>query len=135
MLYNIVLILYIYSKDIHGTSIWFQTFAFCVLVTVFATFVSHTAAALIILNIVAEVGWDLGHPKLMVMAAALMCSGAMGLPISSFPNVFTVSVEDGVTGKSFLNTKDYLKTGLPLSVLTLILVCTMSYSIMYGFGF
>lgn len=59
-------------------------FVFGFLVLVFATFVSHTVAALIILPIVKQVGENLpiSHPNLLVMVTVLVCSVAMGLPVS-----------------------------------------------------
>jgi hypothetical protein len=49
-----------------------------------ATFISHTVAAMVILPIVQSVGEAMPgdpHPKLLVMAAGLTCSAAMGLPV------------------------------------------------------
>lgn len=49
-----------------------------------ATFVSHTVAAMVILPIVQSVGEAMpgeNHAKLLVMAAGLTCSAAMGLPV------------------------------------------------------
>jgi phosphate transporter len=43
------------------------------------TFISHTVGAMVILPIVQSVGQQMGgtpHDKLLVMGAALMCSGA-----------------------------------------------------------
>ncbi|KAL9618982.1 MAG: hypothetical protein Q9160_006376 [Pyrenula sp. 1 TL-2023] len=62
---------------------------FAGLILVVATFISHTVAALIILPLVRSVGEDMpnGHPNLLVMGSALMCSAAMGLPTSGFPNM------------------------------------------------
>jgi phosphate transporter len=53
---------------------------FSLLILVFATFVSHTVAALIILPIVQQVGLHLPtpHPNLLVMGAGLVCSAGMG---------------------------------------------------------
>jgi phosphate transporter len=57
---------------------------FSLLILVFATFVSHTVAALIILPIVQQVGLNLPtpHPNLLVMGAGLVCSAGMGKHIS-----------------------------------------------------
>ena len=44
-----------------------------------ANFLSSTVCALITLPVIAKVGTSLGHPRLFVMAAALMTSGAMAL--------------------------------------------------------
>ncbi|RMZ78545.1 hypothetical protein DV737_g3823, partial [Chaetothyriales sp. CBS 132003] len=62
---------------------------FAVLVLVVATFISHTVAALIMLPLIQQVGanMDNPHPNLLVMGGALMCSAAMGLPTSGFPNM------------------------------------------------
>ncbi|KAL2132815.1 hypothetical protein VTI74DRAFT_3247 [Chaetomium olivicolor] len=59
------------------------------LILVIATFISHTVAALIILPLVYDVGKGLEepHPNLLVMAGVLMCSAAMALPTSGFPNM------------------------------------------------
>lgn len=53
---------------------------FSALVLVFTSFISHTVGAMVILPIVQSVGESMSgpegpHPKLLVMAAALMCSG------------------------------------------------------------
>lgn len=62
---------------------------FAALILVVATFISHTVAALIILPLVQQVGAGMAepHPNLLVMGSALMCSAAMGLPTSGFPNM------------------------------------------------
>ena len=63
---------------------------FASLILIVATFISHTVAALIILPLVQQVGVSMEpnpHPNLLVMGAALMCSAAMGLPTSGFPNM------------------------------------------------
>ena len=51
------------------------------------------------------------HPQLLVMGAGLMCSGAMGLPVSGFPNMNAVALEDQ-TGQNYLTTADFLKVGI-----------------------
>lgn len=42
------------------------------------------------------------------MGAALMCSGAMGLPVSGFPNMTAYAKEDP-TGNPWLSTVDFFK--------------------------
>ncbi len=88
---------------------------FCLLVLICTTFVSHTVGAMIILPIVQSVGEAMPgpiHPKLLVFASALMCSGAMGLPISSFPNMNAVSLEDDV-GQNYVSSVDFLMVSAP----------------------
>jgi phosphate transporter len=76
-------------NNVEGMSLYGVLVVFCGLILVIATFISHTVAALIILPIVQQVGagMDEPHPNLLVMGSALMCSAAMGLPTSGFPNM------------------------------------------------
>ena len=87
-----------------------------IVMLVAGSFVSHTVAALILLRLFGRVGEALGHPKLIVMTSIVMCCGAMPLPISSFPNMNACSLtrEDGTT---FLSTVDFLKIGIPCTIL------------------
>jgi phosphate transporter len=66
--------------------------------------------------------------------AALMCSGAMGLPVSSFPNMNAAMMEDA-TGKVYLKPIDFLRSGVPASVLALAIIVTLGGGIMYSIGF
>ena len=68
------------------------------------------------------------HPKLLVMAAALMCSGAMGLPVSGFPNMTAVSLEDA-KGVNYVQTADFLRVGVASSVVAYGLILTVGYGI------
>jgi di/tricarboxylate transporter len=60
-----------------GQSLWAVLAIFCGLVLVGTTFISHTVGAMVILPIVQSVGDHMpgNHSKLLVMGAALMCSG------------------------------------------------------------
>lgn len=77
------------TEDVHGMGLYGVLVVFATLILVVATFISHTVAALIILPVVREVGvgMEVPHPNLLVMGSALMCSAAMGLPTSGFPNM------------------------------------------------
>jgi phosphate transporter len=72
------------ERHTHGLGLWQITAVFCALVLLCTTFVSHTVGAMVILPVVASVGAHLKdpHPQLLVMATALVCSCAMGLPVS-----------------------------------------------------
>ncbi|KAL0044951.1 hypothetical protein WJX82_003051 [Trebouxia sp. C0006] len=97
---------------------------------------NFVVGAMIILPIVQSVGEDMAdpHPKLLVMGAALMCSGAMGLPVSGFPNMNAIALEDG-TGSTYVTTKDFLKVGLLGSVFAFGVINTLGYFIMLALGF
>lgn len=77
------------TDKVDGLSLYGVLLVFASLILVIATFISHTVAALIILPLVQQVGVGMNdpHPNLLVMASALMCSVAMGLPTSGFPNM------------------------------------------------
>ncbi|KAI9290110.1 SPX domain-containing protein [Umbelopsis sp. AD052] len=109
---------------------------FSILILVFATFVSHTVAALIILPIVQQVGLALPtpHPNLLVMGAGLVCSAGMGLPVSGYPNMSAIMMEDP-TGKPYLCTNDFLKTGVPASIFSTIVIIFVGYGIMIAIGY
>ncbi|KAH6996985.1 SPX domain-containing protein [Ilyonectria destructans] len=79
----------IVSQKVEGMSLYGVLVVFSSLILVIATFISHTVAALIFLPLVFDVGMamDQPHPNLLVMGGVLMCSAAMGLPTSGFPNM------------------------------------------------
>ncbi|RHZ77664.1 hypothetical protein Glove_174g69 [Diversispora epigaea] len=115
---------------------WQILVIFASLVLVMTTFISHTVGALIILPIVAEVGNQLSdpHPNLLVMGSALMCSLAMGLPVSGFPNMNAIMMEDEM-GVRYLNTADFIKSGVPGSLLGFLTVITVGYLLLTFIGF
>ncbi|KAK0634716.1 SPX domain-containing protein [Bombardia bombarda] len=104
---------------------------FSCLILVIATFISHTVAALIILPLVYDVGKGLDepHPNLLVMAGVLMCSAAMALPTSGFPNMTAIMKEDPA-GQRYLQVKHFISRGVPSSLLTLAVVVTVGYGAM-----
>lgn len=101
------------------------------LVLMMATFVSHTVAALITVPLVAEIGRSLPdpHPNLLVMATAMLCSCAMGLPTSGFPNVTAIGLTDSV-GNKYLSVSTFIAIGVPVSLFCGAIVITLGYLIM-----
>lgn len=98
------------------------------IVLVMATFVSHTVAALIIIPLIAEIGRSLPdpHPNILVMCTALICSCAMGLPTSGFPNVTAIGLTNNV-GEKYLNVGTFIKIGVPASFGCGLVVITVGY--------
>jgi di/tricarboxylate transporter len=110
----------------------FSCMAILTLIVVVVTcFISHTVGALIILPVVAQIGVLLPdpRPRTLVMAAALMCSGGMGLPVSSFPNMNAISLEDP-RGVPWLQVSDFLSVGLVSSAFSWFLCISLGYSVM-----
>ncbi|RDW82378.1 hypothetical protein BP6252_03490 [Coleophoma cylindrospora] len=120
------------TTKVDGMSLYGVLVVFSSLILVVATFISHTVAALIILPLVYTVGINMEepHPNLLVMGGALMCSAAMGLPTSGFPNMTAIMMEDPHTGQRYLQVKHFISRGIPASVLTLVVVITVGYGSM-----
>lgn len=115
---------------------WVVMIIFGILVLVFATFVSHTVAALIIVPLVKEVGENLpqNHANLLVMGTALLASAAMGLPTSGFPNVTAISMTDEL-GNRYLTVNTFINRGVPASFIAFAVTITVGYGIMSSLGF
>ncbi|KAF9163375.1 low-affinity phosphate transporter [Actinomortierella ambigua] len=116
-------------------SVWVVLAIFSGLTLIFATFVSHTVAAVIILPIVQHVGNSFAdpHPRILVMGTGLVCSAAMGLPVSGYPNMNAISLEDEM-GVAYLKTTDFLRSGVPLSIVATLCVISLGYGIMTALG-
>ncbi|KAI1262421.1 SPX domain-containing protein [Xylariaceae sp. FL1019] len=123
------------SAQVHDLDLYVVLLIFSSLALVIATFISHTVAALIILPLVYDIGkaMEEPHPNLLVMAATLMCSAAMALPTSGFPNMTAIMKEDA-TGQRYLSVKHFISRGVPSSVLTLCVVVTIGYGAMRVIG-
>ena len=82
------------EQMLEGASAYVVLLAFTGLVGVLANFISSTVAAVLLMPVVVHVGEAIGQPELLVMLCAFMTSGAMGLPVSSFPNANSFAVRD-----------------------------------------
>lgn len=135
---------------VEGMSLYGVLVVFSLLILVVATFISHTVAALIFLPLVYDVGVAMKqpHPNLLVMGGVLMCSAAMGLPTSGFPNMskclslrapslraqltrfLAAIMKEDPTGQRYLQVKHFISRGVPSSILTLIVAVTLGYGLM-----
>lgn len=93
---------------------------------------SHTVAALILTPIIVDVAVSTGQVQIVVMLSTLMMSGAMSLPMSSFPNANSLLVDDDFN-RPFLHPIDYLKHGTAVSVMVFLTLCTFGYSLAWLF--
>ncbi|KAF5112672.1 hypothetical protein DV113_002014 [Geotrichum candidum] len=121
---------------VRGMGLYGVMTVFGIMILVVATFVSHTVAALIILPLVQSIGLRMEdpHPRLLVLAAAFLCSAAMGLPTSGFPNVTAICMTDEV-GRPYLTVGNFISRGVPASVLAYLVIITLGYLIMSALGF
>jgi len=95
-------------------------------ILVVGVFVSHTVAAIIIMPLVATIGVQMGQPVPLVFCCALACSAAMALPVSSFPNLNSLSAEDDLGG-AYLRPAHFLLAGVPATLVAGVLVATVGY--------
>jgi solute carrier family 13 (sodium-dependent dicarboxylate transporter), member 2/3/5 len=101
-----------------------------VLVTVvtilFASFMSHTATANLLLPVMAVLGTtvpslaSVGGTKAIVLASTFASSLAMALPVSTPPNALAYA-----TGE--IKTRDMVKTGVPIGIFGLLLIYAMLF--------
>ncbi|RKP27366.1 SPX domain-containing protein, partial [Syncephalis pseudoplumigaleata] len=114
---------------------WLMGVMFVAVTALAATFISHTVAAIIFLPFIYRNSrYPYGSGScLFVMAATFMCSGAMGLPISGFPNINAAMLEDA-TGRPYVTTKDFLRAGIPVTFATLLVVLTVGSAIILALG-
>ncbi|KAG5421870.1 PHO87 [Candida metapsilosis] len=124
------------QKRIMNYSAYVVLLIFGIIVLVFATFVSHTVAALIIVPLVKEVGDALPkpHPNLLILGTALVASCAMALPTSGFPNVTAISMRDEL-GRPYLTVNEFISRGIPASIIAYLCIITIGYGIMSSIGY
>ena len=107
----------------------------CNLIMLFAaSLVSSTVSAMILLPLMVQIGVGVGHPRLVVMCATVTCSASNALPISSFPNMNSVSVTDS-NGNPYITTSQFMKVGIPLTIFAYIAACTVPFGMSLAFGF
>ncbi|PWY82911.1 SPX-domain-containing protein [Aspergillus heteromorphus CBS 117.55] len=122
--------------EVEHLSLYSVLIVFSALILVVATFISHTVAALIMLPLVRQIGLGMEdpHPNLLVMASALMCSVAMALPTSGFPNMTAIMTEVPQTGQRYLQVRHFFTRGIPASLMSFAVVVTVGYGLMYIAG-
>lgn len=123
------------SHMLAGQSFFVVFFAFNAFSGILANFISSTVSAIIMLPIIAQVGLGMGHPRALVVGATIMCSGAMGLPVSSFPNANAMAARRSTDGnESFLLTGDFSRTGFPMALFMLILMQSLGFALCLAYG-
>ncbi|KAI0648667.1 Sodium/sulfate symporter [Trametes meyenii] len=106
-----------------------------VIVLVISTFISHTIASVLLVPIAKEVGASMpgDRSNLLIFITGLICSTGMGMPVSGFPNQTAATQEDEM-GQLYLSNVDFLKNGVPASVIATFVVATVGYLLMKAIG-
>ncbi|KAF8638963.1 hypothetical protein AX17_001824 [Amanita inopinata Kibby_2008] len=126
----------IFIRDmVDGFSLYSVVLILSPVVLVISTFISHTIASVLLVPIAKEVGSNLpgGHSNLLIFITGLICSTGMGMPVSGFPNQTAATQEDEL-GESYLTNVDFLKNGVPASVMAALVVSTVGFVLMRLIG-
>ncbi|KAH9964728.1 Sodium/sulfate symporter [Lactifluus volemus] len=93
-----------------------------------STFISHTIASVLLVPIAKAVGGNLpgNQANLLIFITGLVCS-------TGFPNQTAATQEDEM-GQLYLTNVDFLKNGVPASVLAALMVSTLGYALMKLIG-
>ncbi|KAJ7112844.1 SPX domain-containing protein [Mycena crocata] len=118
-----------------GVSLYNVVLILSPVVLVISTFVSHTIASVLLVPIAKEVGSNLpgNHQNLLIFVTGLICSAGMGMPVSGFPNQTAATQEDEL-GVLYLSNVDFLKNGVPASVIATLVVATIGFLLMKAIG-
>ena len=116
-----------------GQSLWVTLLILDIFVLVINVFVSHTVAATILLPIVCEFALNDPHMRLYAMQACLATTASQILPVSSFPNLCCVSLQDK-NGKEYLKTTHIMKSGSMATAICFVLLISVQYGIAVAYG-
>ncbi|PCH42680.1 SPX-domain-containing protein, partial [Wolfiporia cocos MD-104 SS10] len=120
---------------IHGLSLYTVVLVLSVIVLVVSTFISHTIASVLLVPIAKEVGSAMSPSRetLLIFLTGLLCSTGMGMPVSGFPNQTAANQEDEM-GQLYLSNIDFLKIGVPASIIAMLVVATVGFLLMQAIG-
>ncbi|KAF9811049.1 hypothetical protein IEO21_06678 [Rhodonia placenta] len=121
---------------IQDLSLYKVVLVLSVIVLVVSTFISHTIASVLLVPIAKEVGSHMpGHREnLLIFLTGLLCSTGMGMPVSGFPNQTAANQEDDM-GQLYLSNVDFLKNGVPASVVAMLVVATVGFLLAQAIGY
>ncbi|KAI0636294.1 Sodium/sulfate symporter [Trametes polyzona] len=121
---------------ISGLELYPVVLLLSVIVLVISTFISHTIASVLLVPIAKEVGANMpggDRSNLLIFITGLICSTGMGMPVSGFPNQTAATQEDEM-GQLYLSNVDFLKNGVPASIIATFIVATVGYLLMRAIG-
>lgn len=120
---------------LEGLSLYTVVLVLSPVVLIVSTFISHTIASVLLVPIAKEVGQSLpgDHANLLIFMTGLLCSVGMGMPVSGFPNQTAAAQEDEL-GRLYLSNMDFLKNGVPASVIATLVVATVGFVLMIAIG-
>lgn len=123
-------------KALEGKQLYSIVLIISAVVLVISTFISHTIASVLLVPIAKEVGKNIpggDRSNLLIFITALVCSTGMGMPVSGFPNQTAATQEDDL-GRLYLSNVDFLKNGVPASIIATLVVATVGFVLMMAIG-
>ncbi|KAF8442031.1 SPX domain-containing protein [Boletus edulis BED1] len=122
-------------RMLEGRTLYSVVIVLSITVLIVSTFISHTIASVLLVPIAQQVGKDLpgSHANLLIFLTGLICSTGMGMPVSGFPNQLAAAQEDDL-GQAYLTNIDFLKNGIPASIIAALVVSTVGYLLMLAIG-
>jgi len=120
---------------INGYTLYSVVLILSPVVLIISTFISHTIASVLLVPIAKEVGSSLpgNHQNILIFITGLICSAGMGMPVSGFPNQTAATQEDEL-GALYLTNVDFLKNGVPASIIATLVVSTVGFLLMKVIG-
>ncbi|TBU27768.1 Sodium/sulfate symporter [Dichomitus squalens] len=122
--------------SISGMDLYPVVLLLSAIVVVISTFISHTIAAVLLVPIAQVVGKSIpggDYSNLLIFITGLICSTGMGMPVSGFPNQ-TAATQVDEMGQLYLSNVDFLKVGVPASLIATTVVATVGYLLMRVIG-
>ncbi|KAH0790127.1 Sodium:sulfate symporter transmembrane region family protein [Histomonas meleagridis] len=116
-----------------GTSLWVSILIVNACVLVIDILLTHTVSSMITLPLVCTFAANSGHLALYAMCACMTTTASQVLPVSSFPNICTVSLQDD-TGKNYLTSKEMIIWGIIVTIACLIACVSVYYGIGLAYG-
>ncbi|KAJ6578119.1 SPX domain-containing protein [Mycena capillaripes] len=134
----------IIRKLLKGAELYTVVLILSPIVLVISTFISHTIASVLLVPIAKEVGSKIlknamgstlsdNNANLLIFITGLICSAGMGMPVSGFPNQTAATQEDEL-GVLYLTNVDFLKNGVPASIIATLVVATVGFLLMKAIG-
>ncbi|KAI6155835.1 SPX domain-containing protein [Pisolithus tinctorius] len=123
-------------QALEGKQLYSIVLIISAVVLVISTFISHTIASVLLVPIAKEVGKNIpggDRSNLLIFITALVCSTGMGMPVSGFPNQTAATQEDDL-GRLYLSNVDFLKNGVPASIIATLVVATVGFVLMMAIG-
>ena len=110
-------------------SLWVSMLIINLIVLIIDFFLTHTVSSMITMPIVAAFAKNTGHLELYCMSACMATTASQILPVSSFPNMCCVSLQDD-NKKEYITSNEMIKWGILITF-----VCVgLTMSVHYGIG-